>query len=459
MSGNTTDRPANPAAAGGPNANVVRAAPAGGAARPQAGKLTVVRAPLEPAGPHPHPQAKPHPGGAPAQAARKIPALPRLSNRRSLFTLLSFALCVLLPLAGVVVYFAAFAADQYVAEFRFSVTQNSQNGINQSAGGSSQSSSSSGLAAMFGGGSVSGASMQNYVVTDYLVSRQAAEELQRRLDVKQLYAKPSGDFWARFDPKQPLEKFVAYWKSMVFATYDPVTGIAAVEVRAFSADDAYDIASTMVTLAEEVVNNIAMRTQKDVVRYAESEVIRAEARVTQARKAIADFRAKEGFIDPASSAVGTNNELAKQLRLQIVQLQTDLNALGPKAIENNTPAAAMLKARITATRDQLTKVMSEIGQDREGNTSLANAMATYNQLDLDRQYAENLLINARQSLDQARASAASQQLYLTPYVRPTKPESAEGPTRILSTLMAGLGLFGIWILGLFIVRAILDHDL
>ena len=63
------------------------------------------------------------------------------------------------------------------------------------------------------------------------------------------------------------------------------------------------------------------------------------------------------------------------------------------------------------------------------------------------------------SYDQARANAASQRLYLTPFVRPSKPESPEAPRRILSTLTAGLVLLGIWMIGLFIIRSLVDRDL
>jgi capsular polysaccharide transport system permease protein len=60
-------------------------------------------------------------------------------------------------------------------------------------------------------------------------------------------------------------------------------------------------------------------------------------------------------------------------------------------------------------------------------------------------------------LDQARANAAAQHLYLTPYVRPALPGSAIYPKRAQSVLLAGLAFFGIWIVGLMIARTVSEH--
>ncbi len=92
--------------------------------------------------------------------------------------------------------------------------------------------------------------------------------------------------------------------------------------------------------------------------------------------------------------------------------------------------------------------------NRSGRNVLAGVVAKFEALDMDRQYAQAILLTSRQSLDRARASAAAQHLYLTPYVRPALPESAGGPRVFLSMVLAALLLSAIWFVGLLSVRSI-----
>ena len=201
-----------------------------------------------------------------------------------------FIVSVVLPVVVAAIYYAFFASSQYVAEFRFAVKDASS----QNAGAAASS-----FLAMIGGNGGS-LSYDNYLVTDYLTSRQAAEELQSRINVTQLYSRADADWWVRFDPSQPMEKFVNYWQNMVDCTLRPSDGIAIAKVRAFTPEDALLVASSLVTLSEELVNRIANRTQNDAVRFAQKEVERAEERLRSIRAKLTEYRNRVGVIDPAS---------------------------------------------------------------------------------------------------------------------------------------------------------------
>jgi capsular polysaccharide transport system permease protein len=364
----------------------------------------------------------------------------------------------------VAIYYYFFAADQYVAEFKFAVMESSPvlPGIPPPTTATSPTAAhgGGGLPMMAGGASMMGgssATMQNYVVTDYLLSRQVVNELQNRIKIRSLYDSPRArdDLWARFDQSLPMERFVRYWKRMVTATYDPITGLAVVAVSAFSPEEALLIANTMVALSEDLVNTIAKRPQLDSVRFAEGEVKRAEERLKRAREAMTEYRLQEGVIDPAG-ALSINIALIQTLRGQLVQLQADLASLISRQ-NPNSPAADTLRSRLAATKDQLTKIETEVSKDREGNRMLTEVVGRYERLDLERQYAQGAMVAAQQALDQTRANAAAQHLYLTPYVRPALAESATYPKRAQSVFIAALAFFGIWILGVMVVRSVREH--
>ncbi|MPZ57856.1 MAG: hypothetical protein GEU91_15425 [Rhizobiales bacterium] len=378
-----------------------------------------------------------------------LPPLPQRGGKRSVVTFLSFLLCVILPTMVASVYYIFVASNQYVSEFRFAVRELSQT--------SASSSSLSGLASLLGATSATSNSADNFMVTEYLTSRQVADELQANIKVRDLYSRPNVDWWARFDRLQPMEKFVSYWQNMVTANYDQITGVAVAQVRAFTPDDAYLIATTMVSLAEKLVNEISTRPRMDAVKFAEREVKRAEDRLRQIRTQIGDYRDKESLIEPNSSVVTSNNTLAQSLRATLVQYQTELAALTNQKLRPDAPYIVNLRSRIAAAREQLAAVEAQIANSKEGNRSLSSVVGQYEQLDLDRQFAQTILTSAVQTLEQARASAISQHLYVTPFVRPARPESSTYPNRIVSILTIGLGCFFIWTIGLLVVRSIREH--
>jgi capsule polysaccharide export protein KpsE/RkpR len=278
---------------------------------------------------------------------------------------LSFGIFVLLPVILAGVYYSAIASKQYVAEFKFTVKDTS----------ATASAIPKGLLTALGPSA--GTGTENYLVADYLTSRQAVEDLQQRINLTSLYAKPHIDWLSRFDAAKPMEQFVLYWQSMTTAYYDQITGITTAKVKAFSPEDALLVANTMVQLSEQLVNEMASRSQNDAVKFAENELQKAQERL-------------------------------KRVRLQLMD--------GGKL----APSDSLL-------------------------------------LDLERQVAQTMLTTAMQTLDQTRANAATQHLYITPFVRPSLPQSATYPRVILATLTVGALAFGFWLIGLLTVRSIFER--
>jgi len=304
---------------------------------------------------------------APVAADQLRDRLPQAhgGQRSSLALYISFALFVVIPTIAAAAYYGAFASKQYVAEFKFTVKDTS----------ATASAVPKGLLSAFG--TAAGTGTENYVVADYLKSRQAVDDLQQRIRLTDLYSKSDIDFLSRFNPSNPIEQFVHYWQNMTTAYHDQITGITTAKVRAFSPEDALLVANTMVALSEQLVNEMASRSQSDAVKFAENEVQKAQERL-------------------------------KRVRLQIM----DGGKLAP-------------------------------------NDSLL--------LDLERQVAQTMLTAAMQTLDQARANAAAQHLYITPFVRPSLPESSTYPDALLATLTVGALAFGFWLIGLMVLRSIFER--
>jgi capsular polysaccharide transport system permease protein len=303
---------------------------------------------------------------------------------------------------------------------------------------------------------VSSGLQDNYIVTDYLASREAIDELEKRIGVIKIYAKPQADWWARFNPSQPIEKFVPYWQDMLTAKFDQVTGIATAQVRAFTPQDALLIANTLVLMSEELVNRIANRTATDGVKFAQNEVTKAEDRLRKVRAQMTDFRNRTGVIDPATSLAASNSSLTQSLRANLAQLETQLSTLQRQNLQMNTPVMVGLQNQINATKQQLQSIESTVGTSRDG-IALSKVMAEFEQIELERQFAQNMVTATMQALDTARANAAAQHLYITPYVRPSLPESSLYPRPLRSVTVVGFLAFVFWVCGLLILRSIRER--
>jgi capsular polysaccharide transport system permease protein len=367
-------------------------------------------------------------------------------QKRKLFSYLWFVIAVVLPVTVATIYYAFIASDQYSAEFKFTVTDASSTVLG--VGGNS-------LLSLLGG-AASGGSNNNFVVVDYLSSRQAVEELQKRINVEQLYSKPEIDWWARFDRSEPTEQFVRYWQSRITARYDLVTGIASAEVKAFSPQDALLIANTLVKLSEELVNRIANRTKQDTVRLARTELEQAQDRLKAARHKMTAYREKFGLIDPSNSVVASNSSLIQTLRANLAQLETQLSTLLAQRLNPDAPAIVTLKNQIRSTKAQLAQTEASVGKSTN-QAALSTVVGDYEQLNLEVQFAQNLVTSAMTAYEQARTTASAQQLYITPYVRPSLPESATYPMRILSVFFVGFVACAVWIIGILVGRSIFER--
>ncbi|HEY2179479.1 MAG TPA: hypothetical protein VGH15_12940 [Caulobacteraceae bacterium] len=389
-----------------------------------------------------------------------MPPLPAAAAEQPRTLLISFLICVALPTLLVAIYYFFIASAQYETQFRFTVLQgspavpgNAAPGTPQASGGSSSTSSMvQALAGMTGQGT-SIASAQNYVVVDYLQSSQAIADLEKRLNLRAIYSRPGIDFLSRFNPRKSDEYLVDYWKNMVSASYDPMTGLAIVTVRAFKPQDAKMVADGLVSGSESLVNNIINRPNLDAVHAAEQQVATSQQRVRDVRQRLAAFRNSAGVIDPTQSAVPVNTQLIESLRPNVIELQSQLSAMKAQGL-GSSPAAGVIAARLAAARQQLAGVKGEVGGGRQPLTSV---VGRYEKVNFDLQFEQNLLDSALQTLAQTRAYALQQKMYILPYEQPGLPQASLYPHRLQSTVLAAFLLFGLWLIGSLVVKAIQQH--
>jgi capsular polysaccharide transport system permease protein len=359
------------------------------------------------------------------------PQLRRAPRGRKLLVLL----VLLLPTIAAGVYFTFIASDRYVSEASFVVRT------------ASRASGSGGLTAVLQMAGFSRSDDDVFSVQDFITSREAFEQLSKKLALRDIYSRPGADFLMRYPSfvfGRTDEEFFHYLKMMIAVTYNSTTGITTLAVQAFRPEDAHAIATTLLDLAEQKVNELNERIRGDAVRVATDEVKMSEGRLSDSTVKMTAFQTRELMIDPAKNSVMLSDLIGK--------LGTDLATTQSTAAEMassspNDPGLSVLNDRARALKNQIQAERDQIAGDSKG---LADQLAVYEQLSMERKFAADALDRALLALDNARVEATRQQLFLEPVVSPNQPDYATMPLRIWNfSTIAIVNLLGLMILWLF----------
>ena len=364
-------------------------------------------------------------------------------SRRPSPLALSFVALVLVPIAVAAAYLFVVATDQYVSEFRFSLSSIDPPRLDT-------------LSLLAGNASHSPAGVESQIVVQYITSRAIIDELDGGLDLRRMFSPPEADWWARLPRPTSIEALVQYWRGQVDPFYDPANGTVVVRVRAFAPADALRLAQAIVTASEKLVNELSSRARHDTVSHAEQEVAQAETRLKAALGEVRAFRDREGVIDPGRSAEAAGS-LAARLRDELVRTNAELTTL-QSYMRDDAPSVKVLKARIRSLEGQQRVVAHGMTDpDHSRVDTLSRQLGSYEQLDSERRFAEAAYQHALHGLDQARANADRQQVYIASFVPPSLPEEALYPRRWRSLGVVALFAFALWAIGGLAVQSIRDH--
>jgi len=340
---------------------------------------------------------------------------------------------VLLPTLIAALYFGFVASDVYVSESRFVVrTPNKQ--------------TSGGLSGILQGAGFSGigrAPEDVHTVGQYVLSRDALNLLDDRLDLRTSWGSPQADLLRRFDPfgwDGSREALFEYYPRRVSVVVDPGSGITTLTVSVFTPEQAATINEVLLGEAESLVNLLNNRARNDLIRFAENEVKAAEDKAKNAARAVSNYRNTEAVVDPEKQ---TELHFTHISRLQEELMRTESQLTQLRVFAPDSPHPPALELRAQTLQSEITKEMEKI---TGGENSLASKAAEYERLALEREFADKQLAGALASLELARNEAQRQQLYLETIAKPSRPDGPLYPRRlrgVLTTFVLGLVAWGI----------------
>jgi capsular polysaccharide transport system permease protein len=389
----------------------------------------------------------PEPLERPAEADEPVrrplsTALPRLAD--SAFGVTSFVLAVIVPTLLTALFYMFLATSQYSTVSQFAV---------RGPAGAPGAADMLGLFAT----TASSETADTYIIISYIHSRDLIEELDKRINLREIYDRPEADFYYRFDPTKPIEDFVNYMKTMVTTEFDTFSGVVTLTVRAFRPEDAQLVAENVLAASERLVNDLSRRARDDTLRESRAEVAKSEQRLRLSRAMIASFRGTQSEIDPAAAAAAQQGVIT-QLEGQATSIEAQLNALR-QTMSASAPPVVQMESQLAAVRKQIEVERQKVALERAGTTgtALTERLTRYEELLTEREFAERAYVSSLASLEGARLEADRKQRYLAVFVSPRSAEEALYPQGLRWTAV----VFGICLIawGIFsiIIAGVRDH--
>lgn len=330
-------------------------------------------------------------------------------------TVLLRVLLVLSPTLLAAVYYGTIATDLYVSEARFVIRTASK-----------PANMMGGLNALLQMAGLSRSQDDAYAVRDFLMSRDALGQLEKRIDLATIYQRRDVDPLTRYPSlwfPASEEGFYRYFQYRLTVIVNNTTGVATLRAEAFRPEDSLAVAGALLDLGEDLVNRLSTRMQEDAVRVASAEVARAERRRIDAQVALTSFRNRELILDPGkSSAIVV--ELIGRLSSQLADVRTQISET--QANSPNSPQLQTLRQRAAALERQIGLERGRVANSSDG---LAEKIATYERLMLEREFSIQSLAQAETTLGMARVDARRQQMFLERVVEPGLPDKAIMPRR------------------------------
>ena len=354
-----------------------------------------------------------------------------------------FVICVIAPTILAAVYYGLIASDIYISESRFVIKNPDQK--------RGQVSTLANLVQTTG---LSGSQEQTNEVLAFVQSRAALKALEKNPGIQSKFASDQADPFTRFPrplAQSSFENLFKYYSKMVTARLDTENGTAIIEVKAFTASDAYEINRRLLDLSEEMVNRLNGRAQAKGIAEAQKQVDLATERAKAARVALAQYRNSKALIDPDKQAGGAL-EIANTMIAERAALQAQLELMQRVAPRNPS---------IPALRNQVNAISAQIAsQDNRvvgSSTGIASKIGGYENLLVEQEFATESLNAANAALVQARAEAQRQQFYLERVVDPNVPDMPLLPKRFLNTLIVAATALCLYFIAWMFIVGILEH--
>jgi capsular polysaccharide transport system permease protein len=376
-----------------------------------------------------------------AESGLASPPMTDTAMRARKLFYLTFFLCVVIPTACAGVYYCFIASPRYVAESRFVI----RGRVERLPGSDRVGGDLGKLVAL-------NDTQEAHIIAAYIGSLALVRKIEQELDLKDVFGQPRYDFLARLSPDASPEDVLAYWKRDVEVKVEPVSGVSLLHVRCFEPETALQLSRSILAASEELANSLTQRKLEDAVAFAEDAARRAEVEVERVRSAERDFRDVHGVVDPAVTAKSLS-KIIEKLKDDQIEIDTRLRT-ARLTVGETSPVLSVLQNKSQSLSDEIAKAQDQITNEAGAAAgSVTVSLQLFENLEVQREFAERRFLAAQEALTRARLQAAAQRIYLEVY---DPPAILPARSRLFSIVRVFAGSSVLWGIAMFAFAGVRD---
>lgn len=362
-------------------------------------------------------------------------------NKQKSLRLWLFVALVLLPWFCIAGYVGFVAAPRYVSTSSMVIKQVSD-----------QPMSSGGISALLG---VNATSKEDALfLTEYILSHDMIERLDKEFDLKTHYRPNNGDFIYQLTADPTPEALRDYFKKRVKIELDDISTVLTVKTEGFSPEFALALNQAILVESEQFVNRLSKNVAVEQMMFSEQQLAEAEERLADAKAALLDYQNNNEVYDPQANAQMVN-QIISGLQGQLASLRTEerqlLSYLNPEA-----PQVVALRSQIVAVEKQIRDEQAKLTSP---DSSRLNAQTmTFESIKADVDFANELYKMSLSSVEKARLESIRKMKNLVVIASPHQAGEATYPRLgyvLFTSLIILLIIYGFVMLMLAVIR---DHS-
>lgn len=274
------------------------------------------------------------------------------------------------------------------------------------------------------GGVITPSLKDSFVVRDYLLSQNTLNTLKQEHHFMDTFQDKSIDFFSRLPINSDAKEELDYYQGKVSIEIDSHSGITTLKVLAPVAEGAQNLAKTLLKLAEQKVNDLSRRYQKDQIRFAEQQLQHAQDKFFIAQERVLQYQKDIKDLDPKQSISGIYT-IKGSLEAKLAIAKAKLSEL-EKYMHEDSFQVQSLQNKIESLKEQI-KNEKNILVDRPYNNSLNKNFDGFIKAELERNFAEKNYQASMAFLEKAKVDILQQTRYLATVVEPTLDDIALYP--------------------------------
>lgn len=342
----------------------------------------------------------------------------------SILILVCFVLTFIIPMIASTVYYVFIASPRYASEVRF-VLRSSAPMLSRDRYSSSTVEPKAKIV------------QDTAVLLNYIDSPAMVQDLEKNVSLKDYFASDDIDRLSRLKANANQDEVLKYWRKHHAAAVNPKSGIVALEVSGYTAEQARTLLQLVLSLSERQVNKLSSGMWDDLLRTTQLDVDNAKREVAELRGKMRDLQNSSGVFDLDLSAQRLSTVLTG-VEVNIADLESRRTAL-VQTVGPSSPQLSEIERRLDGLQAEAKRLRdSTAGEQKDSLSGYATAFENAN---LDMRLGESKLRSAISDLEKVKLVSSLQLVYVDNFTEPTLPDFPKYP-KVALKLFFCLLIFG-----------------